>query len=420
MAQQDGLKLHIRIHSRYQIFDQSGRLPFSIVFGLCRRSPQDTDTRSLILDTSGSIFDVPYALANGLLKLSEGQEETEVDLSSFDAEAGPHQYVALPPPVRRAAHWNEDFEIVLYEIDSKSDLAPLLKPNTKYLIRLGNRDLGVQWWSYGEPGELPPGVILSSENVSEATKLVNSKESAGKAAFTTRDSLPSPPDLDIQLRLRPQLPSSIITDEDSSQGSACTLEVSITNTNAEHAVSIQSTGHQYFPIPWGPLQPVRKIDNRERLTSTRSASRSKLAKQNFIIRSRSDDTNSIVHRTTSPACGCLLNEKTDRRPTRSDFTTLLPGKSLLQTFDLADLLISNLKLHDGVYAIELEALGAWWCWGSVDEVFNDGGEAGERMEEEKEKEKIPKEEYQGLRPPAWLRSKDEVVVVIIDRRILCE
>jgi hypothetical protein len=355
--------------------------------------------------------------------LSEGQEETEVDLSFFDAEAGPHQYVALPPPVRRAAHWNEDFEIFLYEIDSKSDLASLLKPNTKYLIRLGNRDLGVQWWSYGEPGELLPGVILSSENVSEATKLVNTKESAGKAAFTTRDLLPSPPDLDIQPRLRPQLPSSTITDEDSSREAACTLEVSITNTNAEHAVSIQSTGHQYFLIPWGPLQPVWTIDNRERLTSTRSASRSKLAKQNFIIRSRSDDTNSIVHRTTSPVCGCLLNAKTDRRPTRSDFTTLLPGKSLLQTFDLADLLIANLKLHDGVYAIELEALGAWWCWGSVDEVFNDGGEAGERMEEEKEKEnleKIPKEAYQGLRPPAWLRSKDEVVVGIIDGRIVCE
>ena len=99
---------------------------------------------------------------------------------------------------------------------------------------------------------------------------------------------------------------------------------------------------------------------------------------------------------------------------------MLPGKSLLQTFDLADLLIANLKLHDGVYAIELEDLGAWWCWGSVDEVFNDGGEAGERMEEEKEKEKIPKEAYQGLRPPAWLRSKDEVVVGVIDGRIVCE
>ena len=55
----------------------------------------------------------------------------------------------------------------------------------------------------------------------------------------------------------------------------------------------------------------------------------------------------------------------------------------------------------------------------MDEVFNDGGEAGERMEEKK-KEKISKEVYQGLRPPAWLRSKDEAVVRIIDGRIVCE
>jgi hypothetical protein len=183
MVQQDELKLHIRIHSRYQIFDQSGRLPFSIVFGLSRRSPQDTDTRSLILDTSASIFDVPYALANRLLKFFEGQEEKEIDLSSFDAEAGRHQYVVLPPPVRRAAHWNEDFEIFLYEIVIKSELENLLKPDTKYLIRLGNRDLGVQWWIYGEPGQIPPGVILSSESVSEAAKFSQWQRLCGQSGF---------------------------------------------------------------------------------------------------------------------------------------------------------------------------------------------------------------------------------------------
>jgi hypothetical protein len=103
------------------------------------------------------------------------------------------------------------------------------------------------------------------------------------------------------------------------------------------------------------------------------------------------------------------------------FTTLLPGKSLLQTFDLADLLITNLKLQDGMYAIELETLGAWWYWGSVDEVFNDGGEEGEMVEEEKEKEeKISKDAYKGLRPPVWLRSKDEAVVGIVDGRIVCK
>lgn len=414
------LKVYIKINSRYQIFDQSGNLPFSIVFGLCRHSPQDTNTRSLVLDTSASVFDVPYALANGLLKLFEGQEETEVDLSSFHAEAGPHQWIALPPPVRRAVHWDQDFEIFLNEIDSRSDLARLLKPNTKYTIRFASTDLGVQWWSYSDSKEIPPGVTLSSESVSEAAKLVNSKESAGKAAFTTRDALPSPPDLDIHLKLRPQSPLPTTTDDDGSRESACTLEVSITNTNAENPVLIQSTGHQHFLVPWGPFQPVQTTDDRERLTSTRSASRSDLAKQNFIIRSKSDDTNTLVHRTTSPVCGGLMNAKTDRRPTRSNFTALLPGKPLLQTFDLADLLIANSKLPDGEYVIELEPLGAWWCWGSMDKIFNDGGEVEKRMEGEKGKEKIPAEAYKGLRPPVRLRSENTVVVTIIDGRIVCE
>lgn len=418
MALQDKLNVHIRINSRYQIFDQSGNLPFSIVFGLCRRSSQDTDSRPLILDTSTSVFDVPYALANGLLKLFEGKEETAVDLSSFYAEAGPHQHIVIPPPVRRAAHWNEDFKIFLGKIDSKSDLARLLKPNTKYAMRLASTELGVQWWSYSDSEEAPPGMTLLSESVSEAANLVNSKESAGKAAFTTRDSLPSPPNLDIHLRLRPQAPSPTTTDDDGSRESACTLEVSITNTNVEKPVSIQSTGHQRFLASWGPFQPVQTIDDRARLTSTRSISHSDLGKRNFIIRSKSDDNDTIVHKTGSPVCGGLVNAKTYPRRTRSDFTTLLPGRPLLQTFDLTDLLITNLQLPDGDYAIELESLGAWWCWGSVDEIFKDDGD--ESMEEEKEKERIPKEAHKSLIPPIWLRSEDEVVVRIVDRRILCK
>ena len=259
-------------------------------------------------------------------------------------------------------------------------------------------------------------MTLSSKNTSEAAKLVNSKESAGKTAITTRDSLPSPPDLEIQLRLRPQSRSPTTTKEDSSRESACTLEVSITNTNAKLPVSIQSTGHQHFLVPWGPFQPVQTTDDRERLTSTRSASHSGLGKQNFIIRSGSEDANNIVYKPTSPVCG-LVDTKTDRRPSRSDFTTILPGKPLLQTFDLADLLIINLKLPDGEYAIELETLGAWWCWRSVDEVFNDWGEGMKGVGGRKEK--IPQEAYRGLRPPIWLRSMDRVFVRIIDRSIVC-
>jgi hypothetical protein len=103
---------------------------------------------------------------------------------------------------------------------------------------------------------------------------------------------------------------------------------------------------------------------------------------------------------------------------------LWPGKPLHQTFDLGELLIDNLKLNDGFYVIELEAIGAWWCWWSVDEVFDDRGDGGKRIEEgkekEKEKEKFPEEVYKGSRPPIWLRSKDGAVVMIIEERIVCK
>ena len=38
------------------------------------------------------------------------------------------------------------------------------------------------------------------------------------------------------------------------------------------------------------------------------------------------------------------------------------GKAAHPTFDLTDLLITDLKLPDRVYATELETLGARWCW----------------------------------------------------------
>ncbi|MCJ1345992.1 hypothetical protein MMC31_004203 [Peltigera leucophlebia] len=61
--------------TRYRIFDASGQLPFSLVFGLCRRSPADTDPRPLLLEIAASVLDVPFALAHGLLTLHEQHPE---------------------------------------------------------------------------------------------------------------------------------------------------------------------------------------------------------------------------------------------------------------------------------------------------------------------------------------------------------
>jgi hypothetical protein len=67
----DEFRIHVQLNSRYNVFDALGKLPFSIVFGLCRLQRSDTDSRPILIETAGSVFDVPYALAHDLLTLYE-------------------------------------------------------------------------------------------------------------------------------------------------------------------------------------------------------------------------------------------------------------------------------------------------------------------------------------------------------------
>jgi hypothetical protein len=68
------LRIQTRLRSRYMVFDASGRLPFDIVFGLRRRS--DSDPCDISFQTTKSLLDVPYALANSLLSLYELRTST--------------------------------------------------------------------------------------------------------------------------------------------------------------------------------------------------------------------------------------------------------------------------------------------------------------------------------------------------------
>ena len=74
------VKVHIIINSKYRVFDRSGSLPFSIVFGLCRRSRDDADPRPLVMRVANSILDVPYALSCGLLKFYTSDAETRREI----------------------------------------------------------------------------------------------------------------------------------------------------------------------------------------------------------------------------------------------------------------------------------------------------------------------------------------------------
>lgn len=141
------LRIHTKIHSHYQVFDTSGRLPFHVVFGLCRRSSADIDPRPLLLDVGGSVLDVPYALAHGLLTLHEqdpAKQWVEVDLSGLkQVVAKEGEFLSLSSPVGRTKHWRDSFAVYHYPVDYNSDLLSVLQSKKKYRIKLASEDLHV-------------------------------------------------------------------------------------------------------------------------------------------------------------------------------------------------------------------------------------------------------------------------------------
>ena len=111
----EALRIHTQIQSRYRVLDASGQLPFSIVFGHCRRSRLDTDPRTLLLETAGSVLDVPYALAQGLLTIKQHDpDETESWIGEHRSKLDnitkkENECICLPSPVNREKHWRESF-----------------------------------------------------------------------------------------------------------------------------------------------------------------------------------------------------------------------------------------------------------------------------------------------------------------------
>ena len=128
------LRIHTHINSRYQVFDASGQLPFSIVFGLCRRSRVDTNPRPLLLEIAGSVLDVPYALAHGLLTLYQQDHDdtkqwVEVDLSRLKEVAVKEaKCLSLPSPVNRVENWRDAFTVYQCHFDVSGELASMLEP----------------------------------------------------------------------------------------------------------------------------------------------------------------------------------------------------------------------------------------------------------------------------------------------------
>ncbi|KAH8900453.1 hypothetical protein GQ53DRAFT_835490 [Thozetella sp. PMI_491] len=381
------VRLYVVVSSEYLKFDLSGGLPFSIVFHLCRYAGMGAaDDKSLLFDMSGSVFDVPFALGNGLLRLYDDDAGSEVDLRAMGFNPPPsrtHIYRLDPKP---KGHRTRVAQGLTVPVPVSSPLAKLLKPRTKYSIRLDQGRLGISWWAYGDPSEL----LVDGKPAwpSERTNLVAKTPGTGRALFWTASSLVVPPTVEIRMAWEPLGRGA----DEGVNPSECVISLSIVSRHQE-PISIQSSGRQRYLFSRAPAQP--EIDDRPRITSTTDGA----AIYSFSL--THIDTGNVAAVYKRPACSGVMAGNADIRPMRRHFTTLEPGKPLVKSVNV-ETMVSNLRLGDGTYRVSLQTLGAYWCPGSVSEIF---GSAEDNA-------RIPHEIYDRSARPVCLSSPDTVDIVV--------
>ncbi|KAI1354344.1 hypothetical protein F5Y01DRAFT_302670 [Xylaria sp. FL0043] len=387
----ESLRIHTAIHSRYRVLDATGQLPFSIVFGLCSRSSNDTEPRNIILHTKNSALDVPYAISNGLLTLHEEDEahgqRRDVEFSGqLGASESRHgTYLTLSSPISRRKHWREDMTIFQYPIDPKSELGSMLQLGKTYTVRLASEDLDVKWWAYSKSDHISNDKACIVQ-ASETAALVTSKSRAGKVSFKVVPRLTFPPDVEMHMRLWP-------ADENFNEThGSTTLEVSISNTQSQ-PVAVQTRGTQRFLMPWGPFQPEDWADDwAPRIIDKASAA--PVSSLEVV-----DATTSEVVRGPRKPGGCrgLTASGADIRPKLENLVTLKPYETLVKRVDIGNLLKG---LPDGTYRVRMQRRGAWWVFGDSEEIADEGDD------------RVPRRLYSTLIPPLVLETDDTVELQI--------
>jgi hypothetical protein len=368
------LKVQTAIQSRYHVFDTSGKLTFSIVFGLCRRSPADQDARPLLLDTKKSALDVPYALEKGMLTI-----HPQVNLTGLeDDEHDNGRYLTLPSPIGRTESKLDAFTVYRYRIDPKSKLASRLEPDKEYTIRMTAEDLGVQWYGYGTPQELL-GDNGEPLKPSETPRLVNSKSTNGKASFRVVSSLPWPPKVETHLQ------RAEIDENDPSSTYAVVL--SLLNTGSD-PVTVQTRGFQHYLKSWGPFQPEEEFaDFRPRIIDGWE----RAGVHSLLILDVA--TGAVVWEKANPTSAPLRNPKADPRPPLEALLTLKPGVPFTKRIDVGSAFNG---LPNGKYVIKMKPQGLWWCIGDVEDFKKD------------REERVPRRLFGATVPPLALETEDAV------------
>ena len=389
------LKIFTQINSRYQVFDKSGKLSFSVLFGLCRKSSSDNDSRPLHFDVAGSALDTPYAVTHGLLTLHEynakDEDWYEVDVNQLGKIASKAtEHLSLSSPIGRTQSWRDALTVYQSHLDVKSELAAILLPGKQYRLNLASKDLGVKQWTYGDLEQ----IVSNDTLLLTDGKLINSNFTGGNADFRVVESLPWPPTIETNIRLGKPLPPTASAYDNVKDSNTILLEVCAINPTAE-VVTVQTRGHQNILTPWGPFQPepaadddrVRIIDDSPNKTHTSSLQ---------VIDAA---TGQIAWDSQPSRTGPLMDSSADRRPKIEDLVMLKPGTPLVREVDITKLLDG---LEDGEYKVRIQPKGCRWWHGKV-ETGDDG--------------KVPASLCKVLVPPLMLESMDELCIRVKDRKI---
>lgn len=371
------LEIQIILVSQYRVFDRSGNIPFSIVFGLVRRSRNDNDPRPLVLNTKNSIFDVPYALSHKLLQLRVHDEtrktDIEVDIGqpiSIQTKDG-ERNVMLQSPIGRIKSWRKSLSVFHYRVDPGSELAKLFDAGKKYTIccNPNNKTLG--------------GTFTWGEGTEQGNSRLVCRKPHGKATFTVVSSLTWPPRLQTRMNWN----------SDTSR-----LEITVANYG-EQVITVQTRDRQHFLVPRLPMDNEGGYppdDSRPRIIDSQGAM------PTATLQVINTATNEVVRgpSANTPACsGVYQAAKHDPRPKLDNLVTLKPGEPLAKSVDISTLFDG---LPDGTYNLRMEPRGMWWCPGSRED-FAARGE-----------DRVPRDLYQTLIPPVVLECDENTVEVHMD------
>lgn len=363
---------------------------FQITFEFFRASSSDDDRRPLTFLAAGSVFDVPFALSQGLLEVVDLETGTRVEIPTRDAPG----VAESPNSEQNSDPENSSYTLTAYDASIPKHIRNILHTYTlpspqspgawpleagkKYAFRLTSTDLGVKWWNYGTETNLDlPSQPERLSRVCISASNFLCRHGLPAVQFLVVPPLPHPPSLTIKLSV-----SAPVFD----RNNPVPISVRISTTNRGNRPIIAKNR---FDQPYGDglRYPVTVL------------STDRPDWRNLSIVDVASGTG--LTDATSPICVPHVGVKGF---VRREFTTLEPGVPFeSEIVVLPENSHGRLKrLAGNELRITLRPYEVWWNWGTVDEVFEGKTRFGPNLG--------------GYKPPLRLESSDELTLHIVGKR----